>query len=73
MATNPQRQKGRMTVVSTLNVAIEGLNLAKAISSTTPAKLVFGSVSVILTMIKVPFLPLYVEGLPANLQSGVHD
>ena len=36
-----------------LDVAIEALNLAKEISSVTPAKAVFGSVSVILTMIRV--------------------
>ena len=41
-----------------LNVAIETLNLAKEISSVTPAKAVFGSVSVLLTMIRVRFLPV---------------
>jgi len=40
-------------VLSTLNVAIEAMNLAKEISSITPAKAVFGSVSVLLTMIRV--------------------
>jgi len=44
-------------VLSTLNVAIEAMNLAKEISSVTPAKAVFGSVSVLLTMIRVRFLP----------------
>jgi hypothetical protein len=39
--------------VSALNVTIEGLNLAKEVSSVTPAKAVFGSVSALLTMIKV--------------------
>lgn len=36
-----------------LNVAIEAINLAKEISSITPAKAVFGSVGVLLTMIRV--------------------
>ena len=36
-----------------LNVAIEAMNLAKEVSSVTPAKAVFGSVSVLLTMIRV--------------------
>ena len=36
-----------------LNIAIEALKIAKEVSSITPAKAVFGSVSVILTMIKV--------------------
>ena len=52
MATNPQRAKGRESALSTLNVAIEALNLAKEISSITPAKTVFGSVSVLLAMIR---------------------
>jgi hypothetical protein len=41
------------TAVSALNATIEGLNLAKEVSSVTPAKAVFGSVSALLTMIKV--------------------
>ena len=36
-----------------LNAAVEVLNLAKEVSSVTPAKAVFGSVSVLLTMIRV--------------------
>ena len=40
-----------------LNVAIEAMNLAKEISSVTPAKAVFGSVSVLLTMIRVRLFP----------------
>ena len=52
-----QQPKRRNGVLSTLNVTIETLNLAKEISSITPAKAVFGSVSVLLTMIKVSFLP----------------
>ena len=59
MAPNSQQQKGRDRVFSTLNVVIEGLNLAKEVSSVTPAKAVFGSASVLLTMIRVspPFNP----------------
>ena len=45
--------KGRNGVLSSLNVAIEATNLAKEISSITPAKAVFGSVNVLLTMIRV--------------------
>ena len=47
--------KRRDGVLSTLNAAIEVMNLAKEVSSVTPAKAVFGSVSVILTMISVCF------------------
>ena len=53
MDPDAQQQGRRDVVLSSLNVAIEALNLAKEISSITPAKVVFGSVSVILTMIKV--------------------
>ena len=46
-------EKRRDDVLSTLNVAIEAMNLAKEVSSVTPAKAVFGSVSALLTMIRV--------------------
>jgi len=53
MATEPQRPKGRENAVSLLNVAIDTMDLAEKISSITPAKAVFATVSVLLTMIKV--------------------
>jgi len=56
METESQRPKGRDGTVSALNATIEALNLAKEFSSITPAKAVFGSVSVILTVIKVSLL-----------------
>jgi len=56
MQTDSQRPKGKDQTISSLNVAIEGLNLAKEVSSITPAKAVFGSASILLTMIKVSFL-----------------
>ena len=55
MATKSKQPNGRNGALSLLNVAIDGLNLAKEISSATPAKAVFGSVSVLLAMIKVRF------------------
>ena len=64
MATSSQRPKERDGVVSTLNVFIEASNLAKEISSITPAKAVFGSVVVILTMIKVRFFLFRVTAGP---------
>jgi len=63
MTDDSQRQKGRDGALSSLNVAIDGLNLAKEISSITPAKAVFGSVAIILTMIRVSFL-LFYDGIP---------
>ena len=57
MDANSRRQKRQDNASSLLNVAIEAMNLAKEVSSMTPAKAVFGSVSVLLTMIRVRFLP----------------
>ena len=56
MDTESQRPRGRDNIVSSLNVAIEAANLTKEILSITPAKAVCGSISVILTMIRVCFL-----------------
>ena len=56
MDANAKRQKRRDNVVSLLNVSIEAMNLAKEVSSVTPAKAVFGSVGVLLAMIRVRIL-----------------
>ena len=56
MEDRSHRPKGRDEAISSLSAVIEAINLAKEISSITPAKAVFGSVSVLLTMIKVRFL-----------------
>ena len=56
-ANSSKRQKHQDDVLLMLNVAIEAMNLAKEISSATPAKAVFGSVSFILGTIMVRFLP----------------
>ena len=53
MSSRPQQPKGREDAASALNAAIEVLDLSKDASGIVPAKAVFGSVSVILTMIKV--------------------
>ena len=59
MEAESQRPKGRKRTISALNAAVEALNLAKELSSITPAKAVFGSVSVILTMIRVSLLLVF--------------
>ena len=56
MEAESQRPKEREGTVSALNAAIEAMNFAKELSSITPAKAVFGSVSVILAMIRMSFL-----------------
>ena len=59
MDIKSQRPKERGSVRFSLNVAIEATNLAKEISSITPAKAVFGSVAILLTMIRVrPYFPV---------------
>ena len=64
------KRRGRLPL---LNVTIGALNLAKEISNVTPATAVFGSVSVLLTMIKVDF-PLLCEGEPpVHNYSGFRD
>jgi len=55
MDTKPQRSKHQDIALSSLNAAIEALNLAKELSGVTPAKAVFGTAGVILTMIRVSF------------------
>ena len=55
-AESSKREKRRDDALSLLNAAVEAMNLAKEISSATPAKAIFGSVSVLLTMIMVRFL-----------------
>ncbi|KAF9781736.1 hypothetical protein BJ322DRAFT_1161648 [Thelephora terrestris] len=52
MATKSRQKKWQEKALSSLNVAIEVLNLAKEISSITPAKAVFGVASILLAMIR---------------------
>ena len=59
MEAESQRPKGREKTISALNVVIETLNVAKEVSSITPAKAVFGSVSVILVTIRVSPLLIF--------------
>ena len=61
MEAESQRPKAREGVISGLNAAIEAMNLAKELSSITPAKAVFGSVSITLTMIRVSLLLVCVD------------
>ena len=53
MATESQQSKKREVVLSSLNVAIDIVNIAKEASSVTPATAAFGSVTILLTMIRV--------------------
>jgi len=68
MEAESQRPNERESAISALNAAIEDLNLAEKISSIPPAKAVFGSVIVLLTLIRVCFPscngPLWVHTQP---------
>jgi hypothetical protein len=64
MDTNSQRHLD--AALSLLDAAIEAMNLAKEASGATPAKAIFGSVSIILTMIRVSLLPIRLDQPQAN-------
>jgi len=53
MDTKSQRPKDREDAISALNAVIEAMNFAKGLSTLTPVKIVFGSVSVTLTTLRV--------------------
>jgi len=56
MAANSQRLKDRDDALSSLNVSIGAINLAEELSGIPPVKDAFGSVNVLLKMIRVCFL-----------------
>ena len=72
MTAKPQQLKGQDGALSSLNIAIEAMNLAKEVSSITPAKAVFGSVSILLTMVRVRFHVSYNWVLHVHLWPGLH-
>ena len=63
MDKESKRQKRRDNVLSLLDAAIQAMDLAREVASPTPAKAVFGSVSALLTMIRVR-LPLFCDDGP---------
>ena len=70
MATNSSPTKGRDHILSLLDAAIEALNLAKEISSHTPAKAIFGAAGILLAMIRV-CPPLRSNELLAHVYIGL--
>ena len=56
MEIESKKPRGRETAISALNAAVEAMNLAEKISTITPAKTVFRSVGILLTLIVVCFL-----------------
>ena len=67
MEVESQQPKGRNSAILALNAAIEALNLAEKTSSIAPAKAVFDSASVLLTLIRVCFLLLYDDALQVHI------
>jgi len=67
MAAKSQRPKERRDgVLSSLNEAIDAMNLAE-VPSIAPAKAAFGSARVLLTKIRVGFPPVHGGRLLANV------
>jgi len=67
MATKTQQPKGRDDALSSLNTAINVLNRAGGATSVTEARAAFTSAGVLLTMIRVGFIPVRVSRLLANV------
>lgn len=57
MASTSQRPKGRDGLLATFDVFIQSLSLAKDACGILPAQAAFGSACVLLTMIRVRFIP----------------
>ena len=72
MLTKSKESKTRDSFLSSLDVAINALDLAKEISSATPAKAVFGSVSALLSMIRVRDLFFYGDEAHTHVFPGLH-
>lgn len=75
MATKSQQQKEQNAALSSLKMttAIDALNHAKEAVGMTPAKTTFTSASVLLTTIRVGFLPVHLCRLLADDYTGFND
>jgi hypothetical protein len=67
-----QQLKGRDGLLSTLDVSIQALNIAKDACGIPPAQIAFGSASVLLTMIRACFLLLCEDSRLIHVYLG-HD
>ena len=69
--TGSWRREHRDRILVVLTTTIDAINVAKDVATVTPVKAVLGSVSIILTMIRVRFL--FFEDLShAHMQPGLH-
>ena len=71
MAPPSQRPKGRDGVISTLDLVIQGLTLAKDTCGFPPAQAALGAASVLLTMIRVRSFIFHRGGPPVHVCSGL--
>ena len=71
MKTDSQPSGGQEGATSALNAAIQDTNLTENVSSIAPAKAVFDSVGVLLTFIRVCFLPSCNDLLQVHTQLGL--
>ena len=71
METDSQQPGGREGAISALNAAIQDTGLAENVSSIAPAKAVFGSVTVLLALIRVRFLLFCDDLLQVHTQLGL--
>jgi hypothetical protein len=69
MASASQRPKGRDGALSTLDIVIQGLNLAADSCGLPPAQAAFGSANALLTMIRVR-LPKLCDELLAHVSTA---
>jgi len=74
MGAKSKESKHRDQIFSALNVSIDGLDLAEKLSIITPAKAAFGTVGVVLKMIRVRII-LCCEGSlwVDNVYTGYDD
>jgi hypothetical protein len=71
MDAKPQQSKGRDGILSSLNMAIDAMNLAKDIVDIAPARAAFGSVSALLTTIRVRFFLFCNDELQVHMYPGL--
>ena len=72
MTSKSQQPEGRDGTLSTLDVAIDVMNFAKGVSVIAPAQAAFGSVSAILTMIRVHSFLFCGDRLPVHVYPGFY-
>ena len=72
MASDSQRQEGRDSTLSKLNLAINTLSIAKDVSTIAPAQAAFGAVCALLTILRVTGLLFCGDGLLTHIYLGLH-